>query len=77
MVFSLPSSTKTFNRLQQKTTRHTSIFSVNGMSVEAIGQEYKDCVLYGSANSIVLLHLSAYTLQRIKQADIYEGVAVC
>ncbi len=46
------------------------------MSVEAIGQEYKDCVLYGSANSI-LLYLSAYTLQRIKQADIYEGVAVC
>ena len=47
------------------------------MSVEAIGQEYKDCVLYGSANSIFLLYLSEYTLQRIKQADMYEGVAVC
>ena len=77
MVFSLPSGTKIFNRLQQQTTRHTSIFSVNGMSVEAIGQEYKDCVLYGPTNSIFLLHLSAYTLQRTNQADIYEGVAVC
>ena len=51
MVFSLPSSTAILNRLQPKTTTHTNIFSVNGMSVETVGQEYKDCVLYGSTNS--------------------------
>ena len=51
MVFSLPSSTAILNRLQPKTTTRTNIFSVNGMSVETVGQEYKDCVLYGSTNS--------------------------